>query len=143
MAPGASSLRRVPVPRKLPEPPSAGRSRKPRLTPVPVEPYDPPSTSSRRQAVGSTAPGARHSHRTKNGAGEQRPAGFRQILPRDAIFPVYNPTFRSAATSDWDDDILVIGLELDGEAKAYPVSFLNRREMVIDWIGGSPVLVTW
>ena len=38
---------------------------------------------------------------------------------------------------------LVIGLELDGDAKAYPVSFLNRREMVIDWIGGTPVLVTW
>ena len=76
-------------------------------------------------------------------AGESPPAGFRQLLGRDAILPVYNPTFRSAITTDWDDDALVIGLELDGEAKAYPVSFLNRREMVIDWIAGSPVLVTW
>ena len=75
--------------------------------------------------------------------GEPRPDGFRQLLTRDAIFPVYNPTFRSVSTTDWDDDILVIGVEMDGEAKAYPVSFLNRREMVIDWIGGSPVLVTW
>jgi hypothetical protein len=76
-------------------------------------------------------------------AGEQTPAGFRQLLPRDAIHPVYNPTFRSAESTDWSDETLVIGVELDGEAKAYPVSFLNFREMVIDWIGGSPVLVSW
>ena len=76
-------------------------------------------------------------------AGEQMPAGFRQLLPRDAIFPVYNPTFRSAESTEWPAETMVIGVELNGEAKAYPVTFLNRREMVNDWIGGSPVLVTW
>ena len=76
-------------------------------------------------------------------AGEPTPAGFRQLLPRDAIHPVYNPTFRSAESTEWSAETLVIGLELNGEAKAYPVSFLNFREMVVDWIGGSPVLVTW
>lgn len=76
-------------------------------------------------------------------AGERVPEGFRQLLSRDAIPPVYNPTFVSAEETPWSDDVTVIGLELDGEAKAYPVSFLNRREMVNDWIAGSPVLVTW
>ena len=76
-------------------------------------------------------------------AGEETPPGFRQLLPRDAILPVYNPTFVRADQSEWDDDTLIIGVELDGEAKAYPVNFLNRREMVIDWIGGTPVLVSW
>lgn len=76
-------------------------------------------------------------------AGEATPEGFRQLLPRDAILPVYNPVFVGAAAVDWNDDSLVIGLTLDGEAKAYPVRFLNRREMVIDWIGGTPVLVSW
>ncbi len=76
-------------------------------------------------------------------AGEPTPEGYRQLLSRDAILPVYNPTFRSVASTDWSDDTLVIGVELDGEAKAYPVQFLNRREMVIDWIGGSPILVSW
>ncbi len=76
-------------------------------------------------------------------AGEQLPGGFRQLLRRDAILPVYDPTFVPSAEQDWDDDTLVIGVELDGEAKAYPVSFLNRREMVIDRIAGIPVLVTW
>ena len=76
-------------------------------------------------------------------AGEETPEGFSQLLPRDAIRPIYNPTFVAPADVDWDDDALVIGLEGEGEAKAYPVSFLNRREMVIDWIGGTPVLVSW
>lgn len=76
-------------------------------------------------------------------AGEPVPDDFRQLLPRDAILPIYNPRFKPAAESDWPDDVLVIGIELDGEAKAYPVSFLNRREMVIDWIGGTPILVSW
>ncbi len=76
-------------------------------------------------------------------AGEQPPEGFWQVLPRDAIFPVYSPTFRSAESTEWLAETLVIGVELNGEAKAYPVNFLNRREMVNDWIGGSPVLVTW
>lgn len=76
-------------------------------------------------------------------AGEPLPGGFRQLLRRDAILPVYDPTFLPAAEQDWDDDTLVIGVALEGEAKAYPVSFLNRREMVIDSIAGIPVLVTW
>ena len=76
-------------------------------------------------------------------AGEPVPNDFRQLLPRDVILPIYNPTFRTAPETEWRDDVLVIGVELDGEAKAYPVSFLNSREMVIDWIGGTPILVSW
>ncbi len=77
-------------------------------------------------------------------AGEPLPSGFRQLLPRDGILPVYDPQFiEDSANQAWDDDTLVIGLAIDGEAKAYPVSFLNRREMVVDSIAGIPVLVTW
>ena len=76
-------------------------------------------------------------------AGEPTPPGFSQLLSRDAILPVYNPTFRTAEATDWPAETLVIGVELNGESKAYPVTFLNRREMINDWIGGSPVLVTW
>lgn len=76
-------------------------------------------------------------------AGEELPDGFRQLLPRDAIFPIYEPTFTAAADARWDDEIEVIGVSSDGESKAYPVSILNRREMVIDFIAGDPILVTW
>lgn len=75
--------------------------------------------------------------------GDPMPVGFRQLLPRDGIVPVYDPQFVSADEIGWDDEALVIGLEIDGDSRAYPVGFLNRREMVIDSVAGIPVLVTW
>ncbi len=76
-------------------------------------------------------------------AGDPLPPGFRQLLPRDGILPVYDPQFVAAEEAPWSDGTLVIGLEIDGESRAYPVGFLNRREMVIDSVAGIPVLVTW
>ncbi len=76
-------------------------------------------------------------------AGEQLPPGYRQLLPRDAIRPVYRPTFVEAREADYAPDTLVIGVNIDGEARAYPVNVLNRREMVIDRLSGVPILVTW
>ena len=76
-------------------------------------------------------------------AGEEMPPGYRQLLARDAIRPVYHPVFVPASQAGWDDGDLVIGLEIDGQATAYPVGFLNRRDMVIDAVAGIPVLVTW
>ncbi len=76
-------------------------------------------------------------------AGEETPRGFRQLLARDRIAPIYDPSFVAAAASEWPDDALIIGVEIDGDARAYPVSHLNSREMVIDSIAGIPVLVTW
>ena len=43
----------------------------------------------------------------------------------------------------WPDAALVIGVEHQGVAKAYPVSFLNFPEMVNDQIGDWPILVSW
>ena len=68
---------------------------------------------------------------------------FRQPLDRDDILPVYDPRFVGADGVDWADDSLVIGVDLEGEAKAYPVGFLTRREMVVDNHRGIPTLVTW
>ena len=76
-------------------------------------------------------------------AGERLPDGFRQLLPRDGIQPIYDPEFVSASQVDWAAGADVIGVAIDGEAKAYPVSFLNRHEMVDDFIAGEPILVTW
>ena len=76
-------------------------------------------------------------------SGEQLPNTFRELLPRDAILPIYDPQFVSGSESGWPDDALVVGLEVDGDARAYPVSFLNRREIVNDHVGKTPVLVTW
>jgi hypothetical protein len=76
-------------------------------------------------------------------AGEAVPTGFRDLLPRDAIRPIYDPQFVPAADAGWHEQALVIGLEINGDSRAYPVSALNRREIVNDHVGRTPVLVTW
>lgn len=76
-------------------------------------------------------------------AGEPVPDGFRQLLGRDDIAPVYDPRFVAASDVSWPADSLVIGVDLAGEARAYPVGFLNRREIVNDDHRGIPTLVTW
>lgn len=76
-------------------------------------------------------------------AGEPLPDGFRQLLPRDGIAPIYDPTFVPSGESPWDARTDVIGVTVNGESKAYPVSFLNGRELVVDELGGEPILVSW
>jgi hypothetical protein len=42
-----------------------------------------------------------------------------------------------------DGDELILGIEINGEAKAYPISVMRSREMVNDQLGGIPILATW
>ena len=67
----------------------------------------------------------------------------RRIIPKDAIPPIYEPAFVSARQSSLVDTDFVLGLAIDGDARAYSVALLNSREMVNDVVGGVPVLVTW
>jgi hypothetical protein len=76
-------------------------------------------------------------------AGEELPEGFRQVVARDGIRPIYQPQFVLASQAPWSDDELVIGVDLAGEARAYPVGFLNRKEIVVDLHNGIPTFVTW
>ncbi len=76
-------------------------------------------------------------------AGEPTPPGYRQLLNRDQILPVYDPVFTSASLVDWPAGMLVIGIAGEETAKAYPVTHLNQREMVIDSLEGTPLLVSW
>ena len=66
-----------------------------------------------------------------------------QLLPYDGIRPVYEPEFATAAIAPSLDDELVMGIAIQGEAKAYPVTVLCFREMVNDELAGIPILVTW
>jgi hypothetical protein len=68
---------------------------------------------------------------------------FVPLLPRDGIRPIYNPEFVEAIESPLHADELVMGVAINGEAKAYPVTVLRFREMVNDELGGGPILVTW
>lgn len=76
-------------------------------------------------------------------AGEPLPPGFRQLLPRDGIRPIYRPVAMPAAAAAWDASTPVIGVVVGDQARAYPVHTLNWREMVNDRLGGTPILVSW
>lgn len=64
-------------------------------------------------------------------------------IPRDAINPVYSPAFVSPGDATLRPEELVMGLVINGDARAYPVGLMRIREMVNDEVGGTPVLVTW
>lgn len=76
-------------------------------------------------------------------AGEPVPDGFRQVLGRDRIEPIYHPVHVDADGVDWDDDTLVLGVAIEDEARAYPIRTLNRREIVNDRIADTPLLASW
>lgn len=67
------------------------------------------------------------------------------LLPRDAIPAIDDPQFLTTAEADdfYDPDELVLGVEFDGDARAYSVPFLSNREIVNDTVGGVKIAVTW
>ena len=64
--------------------------------------------------------------------------------PPDGIPSIDDPKFTEADNENHvaDSDI-VLGLEINGEAKAYPLSILVWHEIVNDNVGGVPVAVTY
>lgn len=61
-------------------------------------------------------------------------------LPCGCIPAVDNPPITDAAGGDWyDDDRIVFGVEINGEARAYPRNIMEIREMVNDTLGGRDI----
>ena len=83
--------------------------------------------------------------------GEERDQGEQQeyeiitLLPKDAIPSIDNPRFYSVSEADaeYELDEVVIGVEFEGDARAYPVGLLSGHEIVNDLVGGRPIAVTW
>ena len=73
-------------------------------------------------------------------AGQYRPA-----VPHDSITPVYVPRIRDPEDLQipLTPEELVMGIEIDGESRAYPIGLMRFREMANDTLGGVPILVTW
>ena len=65
---------------------------------------------------------------------------------RDAGFPLnVDPEIITAADADLGDDDLVIGIVIEGQARAYPVNYMNGplNEVVNDTLAGEPIASTW
>ena len=63
--------------------------------------------------------------------------------PKDGIPSIDDPRFVPVAEATYDEREPVVGLEIDGDARAYPLSILTWHEIVNDTVGGTPVIVTY
>lgn len=64
--------------------------------------------------------------------------------PKDGIPAILNPKFIKPEYADYlKPDDSVIGMEIAGESKAYPIKILNWHEVVNDTLGGVPITVTF
>lgn len=73
-----------------------------------------------------------------------RPEDIQTVLPKDAIQAILDPSFEQAGEATWlADSDSVIGVSINGDARAYPVPILSSREIVNDTVGGVPIAVTW
>lgn len=64
--------------------------------------------------------------------------------PRDGIPSIDRPEFIPAAKADFlQAKDRIIGIQVNGEARAYPIKILNWHEIVNDTIQGKPISVTF
>ena len=77
-------------------------------------------------------------------AQDLRPEDIVTILPKDAIPAILSPSFEEGSNVPWlKGKELVIGVEINGDSRAYPVPILSRVEIVNDRISGIPIAVAW
>jgi hypothetical protein len=77
-------------------------------------------------------------------AADLRPDEIVTVLPKDAIPAILSPSFEEGDKASWvGSGDAVIGIEIEGDSRAYPVATLSRHEIVNDRVGGMPIAVTW
>lgn len=76
-------------------------------------------------------------------AADDPPPGVEQILPRGRIAAVFAPRFVPAAEAEIPGDAWVLGVVLDGRARAYSLNLLNHHEVVNDKIGDRAFAAVW
>lgn len=74
---------------------------------------------------------------------DELPPGVEQILPRGGIPAIFEPTFVTAEEAEIPDDAWILGVAVDGEARAYSLNLLNHHEVVNDKIGEQSFAAVW
>jgi hypothetical protein len=69
--------------------------------------------------------------------------GYQQLLPRGRIAAVTEPQYVSADEAEIANDSYVLGIVIDGQARAYSLNLLNNHEVVNDQIGELPFAAVW
>ena len=78
-------------------------------------------------------------------AGQQgeQPQGYVQVIPRGSIAAIDNPVYVTADEATIRDEAWVLGVVIDGQARAYSLELLNRHEVVNDAIGDTNFAAVW
>ena len=63
--------------------------------------------------------------------------------PKDGIPAIDKPEFKKASAIQLDEQTRVLGVKVNGVAKAYPIPIMNFHEIVNDEFAGQPVVVTY
>ncbi len=71
------------------------------------------------------------------------PDGVQQLIPRGAIPAVFEPHYVPAAEAEISDDAWVLGVEIEGQARAYSLNLLNHHEVVNTTVGGRDIAAVW
>ena len=62
---------------------------------------------------------------------------------RDAIQPIYHPSLTTPDNINLKPHEMVLAVEINGDARAYPIEPLVSYEIVNDVVGGVPLAITW
>jgi hypothetical protein len=68
---------------------------------------------------------------------------YKQILPRGAIAAITDPQYVSASEASINPNSYVLGVVIDGQARAYSLNILNHHEVVNDKIGDLAYAAVW
>ena len=76
------------------------------------------------------------------------PTRFQYGIGRDTIASIDDPVFVAAgdpllAARGVTPESQVLGVAIDGDARAYPISTMRRHEVVNDRFGGEAFAVLW
>jgi hypothetical protein len=97
------------------------------------------------QPVENSASGGLEPRESNSDKGRYDDLQIVTLLPRDAIPAIDDPQFLTAEEADgaYDDDELIMGVEFNGDARAYSIPLLSSHEIVNDTVGGVKIAVTW
>ncbi len=74
---------------------------------------------------------------------QDMPEGYVQILERGGIPAIDDPVYVPAAEANIRDEAWVLGVVIDGQARAYSLELLNSHEVVNDTIGDTDFAAVW
>lgn len=72
-----------------------------------------------------------------------QPEGYEQIIPRGRLAAITEPVFVAAAAAEIAAETWVLGVYVNGEARAYSLNLLNAHEIVNDFSGDLKFAAVW